>query len=192
MVMKLPRLFDIFSPSTCRKPLCIQTLAMTSWPKAQRVWAISSRGPGTPGRCRRRECRRPRRDASGTWPSIRDPARAAATPGAVPAGSPSFDGFHSTKSISPACRARLRRGRRRSCRRASGATTGRNPAWRARRTAHGRRRHRRGRWRSAFRRWRSSRRYVRWRAAARRAAGNPGRRRPAGRRRWCPRSVRGW
>ena len=28
MVTKLPRLFDIFSPSTCRKPLCIQTLAM--------------------------------------------------------------------------------------------------------------------------------------------------------------------
>ena len=28
MVTKLPRLFDIFSPSTCRNPLCIQTLAM--------------------------------------------------------------------------------------------------------------------------------------------------------------------
>src|SRR6202020_1191884 len=28
MVTKLPRLFDIFSPSTCRKPLCIQTFAM--------------------------------------------------------------------------------------------------------------------------------------------------------------------
>ncbi len=41
MVTKLPSDFDIFSPSTWRKPLCIQTCAMMSWPKAQRVWAIS-------------------------------------------------------------------------------------------------------------------------------------------------------
>ena len=41
MVTKLPRLFDIFSPSTCRKPLCIQTFAMRAAPNAQQVCAIS-------------------------------------------------------------------------------------------------------------------------------------------------------
>ena len=41
IVTKLPRLFDIFSPSTCRKPLCIQTFAMRWEPKAQQDWAIS-------------------------------------------------------------------------------------------------------------------------------------------------------
>ena len=41
MVTKLPRLFDIFSPSTCRNPLCIQTFAMRWPPKAQQDWAIS-------------------------------------------------------------------------------------------------------------------------------------------------------
>src|SRR5262245_20212896 len=41
MVKKLPRLLDIFSPSTCRKPLCIQVLAMTCVWKAQRDCAIS-------------------------------------------------------------------------------------------------------------------------------------------------------
>ena len=35
MVKKLPSDFDIFSPSTCRKPLCIQTLAMRGVSKAQ-------------------------------------------------------------------------------------------------------------------------------------------------------------
>jgi hypothetical protein len=41
MVTKLPRLFDIFSPSTCRKPLCIQVFAIAWVPWAQRDWAIS-------------------------------------------------------------------------------------------------------------------------------------------------------
>ena len=41
MVMKLPSDFDIFSPSTCRKPLCIQTRAMWSRWKAQHDCAIS-------------------------------------------------------------------------------------------------------------------------------------------------------
>ena len=41
MVMKLPSLFDIFRPSTWRKPLCIQYRAMRGVPKAQRLWAIS-------------------------------------------------------------------------------------------------------------------------------------------------------
>src|SRR5215510_5041277 len=41
MVKKLPKLLDIFSPSTCRKPLCIQVLAMTGVWKAQRDCAIS-------------------------------------------------------------------------------------------------------------------------------------------------------
>ena len=41
IVTKLPRLFDIFSPSTCRKPLCIQMFAITGVPCAQRDCAIS-------------------------------------------------------------------------------------------------------------------------------------------------------
>ena len=41
IVTKLPRLFDIFSPSTCRKPLCIQTFAITAVPCAQRDCATS-------------------------------------------------------------------------------------------------------------------------------------------------------
>ena len=41
MVMKLPSDFDIFSPSTCRKPLCIQTCAITDVPWAQRDCATS-------------------------------------------------------------------------------------------------------------------------------------------------------
>ena len=41
IVTKFPRLLDIFCPSTCRKPLCIQTFAIRPWPKAQVDWAIS-------------------------------------------------------------------------------------------------------------------------------------------------------
>ena len=33
IVTKFPRLLDIFSPSTCRKPLCIQTFAIAGVPK---------------------------------------------------------------------------------------------------------------------------------------------------------------
>src|SRR6202035_2319911 len=41
IVTKLPSDFDIFSPSTCRKPLCIQKFAITGVWKAQRDCAIS-------------------------------------------------------------------------------------------------------------------------------------------------------
>ena len=41
MVTKLPSDFAIFSPSTCRKPLCIQIFAITSVWNAQRDCAIS-------------------------------------------------------------------------------------------------------------------------------------------------------
>ncbi len=41
IVMKLPRLLLIFSPSTCKKPLCIQKFAITLVWKAQRDCAIS-------------------------------------------------------------------------------------------------------------------------------------------------------
>ena len=57
MVTKLPRLFDIFSPSTCRKPLCIQTLAMRRSRRRSRIARSRSRGAGRRGRSRRRGCR---------------------------------------------------------------------------------------------------------------------------------------
>src|SRR6476661_4995214 len=41
MVTKLPSDFDIFSPSTCKKPLCIQKFAIALVWKAQRDCAIS-------------------------------------------------------------------------------------------------------------------------------------------------------
>ena len=40
MVLKLPSDLDIFSESTCTKPLCIQILAR-GLPSAASVWAIS-------------------------------------------------------------------------------------------------------------------------------------------------------
>ena len=64
-------------------------------------------------------------------------------------GSPGFDGFHSTKSMAPSCRAPRRRARRPPSRRASGWRAGRSPASRPRRTARGPRRRRRARWRTS-------------------------------------------
>ena len=71
IVTKLPRLFDIFSPSSFRKPLCIQISAMRSCDAQHFDCAISFTDAGTPGRCRRRGCRTARRDASTPSPSTR-------------------------------------------------------------------------------------------------------------------------
>jgi hypothetical protein len=101
--MKLPTLFAIFSPSTCKKPLCIQTFAITSVWKAQHDCAISFSWCGNT------------RSMPPPWMSKRSPRcfhdiaeHSMCQPGrpgvAMPdgdgqAGSPGFDGFHSTKSI---------------------------------------------------------------------------------------------
>ena len=100
--MKLPSDFDIFSPSTWRKPLCSQTLAITGVPKQQRDCATSfswcgkirSMPPAWMSKVR------PRCLADMAEHSMCQPGRPAA---AMPAGdgqdgSPGFAGFHRTKS----------------------------------------------------------------------------------------------
>src|SRR5258708_12104224 len=102
MVTKLPVDFDIFSLSTCRKPLCIQTLAMRSSPKAQQVCASSfswcgntrSMPPPWMSNCS------PRCFHAIAEHSICQPGRPSAL---MPAGdghdgSPGFDGFPTTNS----------------------------------------------------------------------------------------------
>src|SRR5690348_16468148 len=102
MVTKLPSDFDILAPSTCRKPLCIQTLAMTGAWNAQRDCAISFSWCGNT------------RSMPPPWMSKVSPRclqliaeHSMCQPGrpavAMPQGdghpgSPGFDGFHRTKS----------------------------------------------------------------------------------------------
>ena len=105
MVMKLPRDFAIFSPSTCRKPLCIHTLAMTGVPWAQRLWAISfswwgkTRSMPPPWMSNMT----PRCFSDMAEHSRCHPGRPGASMphGEGHAGSPGLDGFHSTKSMGP-------------------------------------------------------------------------------------------
>ena len=103
IVKKLPSDFDIFSLSICKKPLCIQTLAMRSVWNAQQVCASSFSWCGNT------------RSMPPPWMSNFSPRcfqaiaeHSMCQPGrpstAIPAGdgqdgSPGFDGFHSTKSV---------------------------------------------------------------------------------------------
>ncbi len=86
-VKKLPRDLAIFSPSTCRNPLCIQTVAMRSVPWAQQLWASSfswcgkARSMPPPWMSKTSPSR-----ALGHGAALDVPAGAAAAPGAVPAG----------------------------------------------------------------------------------------------------------
>src|SRR4026209_1655982 len=103
MVTKLPRLFAIFSPSTWRKPLCSQKLAMTGVWKAQRDWAVSFSWCGQTRAMRPPWMSKvlPRCFHDMAEHSMCQPGRPGA---AMPAGdghdgSPGFDGLHRTKSI---------------------------------------------------------------------------------------------
>src|SRR5689334_22895796 len=100
MVKKLPKDLDIFSPSTWRKPLCIQTLAK-GWPAwADSDWAISfswcgkTRSMPPPWMSKVS----PRSDALMAEHSMCQPGRPLLQ-GLGHDGSPGLDGFHSTKSI---------------------------------------------------------------------------------------------
>src|ERR1700719_3053522 len=102
MVTKLSSDFDIFSPSTCRKPLCIQKFAITGVWKAQRDCAISFSWCGKT------------RSIPPPWMSNTSPRyfhdmaeHSMCQPGRpgvlIPAGdgqagSPGFDGFHNPKN----------------------------------------------------------------------------------------------
>ena len=132
MVTKLPRLFDIFSPSTWRWPLCIQTLAMTGVPKQQRLCAISFSWCGNT------------RSMPPPWMSKVSPRccqliaeHSRCQPGRPrphglsQPGSAGADGFHSTKSVGTALVGRdLGRGSRRSARRCPCWRGGRSPSHR--------------------------------------------------------------
>ena len=174
MVTKLPRLFDIFSPSTCRKPLCIQTLAIRVEPKAQQDCAISFSWWGKTrsiaaamnvehvagsGRRRRGRRRRARAASPSTSPSIRcasrgGPARRSRQGSASSARSASTASTARNPS-GRACKARRRRARPPASRRASDARARHSAARRAARpsprarTARDPRRHRRRRGRSS-------------------------------------------
>src|SRR5260370_41024397 len=103
MVTKLPVDLDILSPSTSRKPLCIQMLAMRSSWKAQQDWASSfswcgntrSMPPPWMSNCS------PRCFHAIAEHSTCQPGRPCALmpDGDDHEGSPGFDGFQRTKSV---------------------------------------------------------------------------------------------
>ena len=152
IVTKFPRLFDIFSPSTWRWPLCIQTLAITSCPKASSSARSRSRDAETRDRCRRHECQKSRQDISRSSPSTRCASRA----GRAPTGCPSLahsrlEGFHSTKSIGLSLIGRdLDPGARDHVVERTPRQLPVSGHRAAHRTAHVLPRHRRGAWRSAL------------------------------------------
>ena len=128
---EVAELLDIFSPSTCRKPLCIQYVGhhrLCRWRSA--IARSRSRGAGTSDRCRRRGCRSVAEECFPPSPSIRCASRAAGpdAAGRRPRRLAGLRRLPQDEVPRVASCAPPRRGRRPPSRRATGSKAARSPA----------------------------------------------------------------